>query len=108
MKQRIGKLVRNGIPERIRGENHIPNVRTMDDHEFRKELAIAVIEEAEDLIRAGDDTEASLDAVANLHEILPTITNHLGIADEAVAERIALRKETLGGYDERVFLDSIE
>jgi len=48
-KTRYGKLVRDNIPEIIRADSQIPNVRTMETDEYRRELLYKLIEESEEL-----------------------------------------------------------
>ena len=97
-KRRYGKLVRDNIPELIRSDGDMPNYRVMQDDEFRKELLYKLIEESEELRKAGEyasaDKEALLAESADVLEVLYAIFNEFGLDANAVEEvRIKKGKE---------------
>lgn len=110
-KQRFGKLVRDKVPEIVRSEGNMPNIRTMDTDEFRTELLYKLIEEAEELRKAGEYDEADraglMEQTSDILEVLYAIFKEFNL-DEGDIERVRRTKlEQKGGFKDKVFLESI-
>ncbi len=110
-KKRYGKLIRDKVPEVIRSDGEIPNVRTMQSDEFRSELLYKLIEEAEELRKAGEyaekDKSGIIEEAADMLEVLYTVFEEFEL-DEADIERVRREKlEKKGGFKNKIFLESI-
>ncbi len=110
-KTRYGKLVRDKIPEIVRTEGKVPNVRNLDVDSFRNELLYKLIEEAEELRKAGEYNEASkpglIEESADVLEVMYAIFEEFDL-DEGEIERVRREKlEKKGGFKDKVFLESV-
>lgn len=110
-KRRYGKLVRDIVPDAIRADGDIPNVRIMENDEFRKELLYKLVEESEELRRAGEYNDADKDSMteeaADVLEVLYEIFEEFDL-DEGEIERVRRAKlEKKGGFKDKVFLESV-
>ncbi len=99
------------MPEVIRSDGEIPNVRTMQKDEFRSELLYKLIEETEELRKAGEYAEEDklgmLEEAADVLEVLYTVFGEFGL-DEGEIERVRREKlEKKGGFKDKIFLESI-
>lgn len=110
MKKRYGKLVRDNIPDIIRKNGELPNIREMDTDEYRRELLYKLIEEAEEVRQAGyDPAERSfMTELADLSEVLGAVMKEFNINADELAETQRKRREERGGFDNRVFLESVQ
>ncbi len=111
MAKRYGKLVRDNIPTIIRENGEVPNVRTMDTDEYRRELLYKLIEEAEEVRQAGYDTENQEELIkklADVAEVFDAILVEFGISREELARIQESRRAKRGGFTERVFLESVQ
>lgn len=110
MKKRYGKLVRDNIPNIIRANSEVPNVRIMNTDEYRRELLYKLIEEAEEVRHAGYDPEGVefVTEIADLREVLDAVIQEFGINEELVSKLQAERKEERGGFAEKIFLESVQ
>ena len=109
-KKRYGKLVRDKIPEIIRSDNKIPNTRVMDKDEYRRELLYKLIEESEEVRKAGyfpDDAFKVGSQVADLIEVLYSVIDEFNLDEEEV-DRLRMKKlEERGGFTDKIFLESV-
>ena len=104
-KKRYGKLVRDKVPELIRANGEIPTIRTMDTDEYRRELLYKLIEEAEEVRKAGYDASDSkfVKELADLQEVFIAVIEEFDIDETALEAARKNKLEERGGYDERVF-----
>lgn len=97
------KLIRDKIPEVIRGRGAECEVEELDDTRFKEELMKKAVEEASGLSHARNREEL-LEELADVHMVLMEIRklNNVGAAEfnTAITENILLK----GGYDKHVFL----
>lgn len=110
MKKRYGKLVRDNIPEIIRNNGELPNIREMDTDEYRRELLYKLIEEAEEVRQAGYDPTARsfIAELADLSEVLEAVMKEFNINGDELIETQRKRREERGGFEGRVFLESVQ
>jgi len=111
MKKRYGKLVRDKVPEIIRGNSNLPNVRIMDKDEYRRELLYKLIEDAEEVRKAGydlNDTTELIKELADLSEVFDAVLTEFDISKETI--RLVQEKccKDRGGFTEKIFLESIQ
>lgn len=102
--------MRDNVPTVIRKDGAMPNVRTMEADEYRRELLYKLIEEAEDLRQAGYDavSPAFLTEAADVAEVFDAILKEFGITRDDLDKARAVRRDNMGGLDEKIFLESVE
>jgi len=110
-KKRYGKLVQDNIPQIIRDNGEMPNVRTMDAEEYRKELLYRLIEAAEEVRQSGydsgDDTSL-LTELADLAEVFDAVLTEFSITKEKLDSAKEARRRERGGFEGKVFLESVQ
>jgi len=110
-KKRYGKLVRDDIPQIIRDNGEIPNVRIMDTDEYRRELLYKLIEEAEEARKAGYDSADLTDLLrelADLSEVVDAVLEEFGISKETLKQTKDERRRERGGFKDKIFLESVQ
>lgn len=105
--QRIvyGKLVRDRIPEIIAAAGKTATVRVLDEAELLPALTVKLAEEAEELCHAGPDDR--LGELADINEVLTTLTEVLGFSSEQVQEAARRKRAERGGFSHRLWLDEV-
>jgi len=97
------KAARDGIPEIIRAGGKACRVEVLDQERWLEELKRKLSEELQEYLESGD-----LEELADIVEVVYGIAAALGETVEEL-ERLRLRKrEARGGFDERLFLVSVE
>jgi len=98
------KLIRDGIPLKIKKNNASYEVRKIeDDSEFEQELLKKVIEEAGALasVRTREDFLAEY---ADLMVVLVTLTRLMEFSEADIKTALTENIEKKGGFKERLFL----
>lgn len=110
MKKRYGKLVRDKIPSIIRANGELPNTRPMNTDEYRRELLYALIEEAEEVRQAGYDSSGNsfLKELADLSEVFDAVLKEFDVRPEVVESVREQRRKERGGFDDKIFLESVQ
>lgn len=96
------KLVRDGIPEKIKASGGECEVRIMEQEEFEQELKQKLTEEAGELEKA--KTEDLPEELADLLEILKSLAEHYGIRWQVVEEAQVAKRAKRGSFKKRLFL----
>ena len=100
------KLVRDRVPEVIRGNGGVPAVSVLDDAGFTAALREKLVEEAGELRDAGG--EDVLGELADVLEVLHCIAADAGFSVSDIEERRALKRSERGGFEGRVFLEHVD
>jgi predicted house-cleaning noncanonical NTP pyrophosphatase (MazG superfamily) len=96
------KLVRDRIPEIIRQSGMECEISVLSDAEYRQALRHKLIEEAGELAEAnGDELVAEL---ADLYEVIDALMLSYGISGDRILNAQAKRRETRGGFAEKIML----
>jgi len=109
VKNRYGKLVRDKIPELIRKNEKTPNIRHMDEHEFRRELLYLLIDSAEQLLRTGYSPvdKEFFESLADVQEVFDEIIKTFNINEDILAKVRAISAQVYGTFEQRIFLESV-
>ena len=101
--QTWNKLVRDRIPEIIKGAGRIPILRTLDDDvEFIAALKLKLVEETSELISAeGRDIAGE---IADVLEVISTFCEALGISQQEIDNVRSSKVEARGAFKDRVYL----
>jgi len=81
----------------------------MDTGEFRRELLYKLIEEAEEVRQAGYDPDSNdfVKELADLSEVFQATLKEFGVSSEDVEKVREERRKERGGFDDKVFLESV-
>jgi len=106
MRVAYNKLVRDRIPEIIRGHGHSAVTRVLADEDYRAALLAKLAEEAEEARDA--DAESLPSELADVLEVVHALVATIGMKwDELLA--LADRKRAgRGGFDRRIFLEYVD
>ena len=107
MKKVHNKLVRDRIPEILDAKGVSHDVSVASDDECAEKLKDKLREEVEELLLS-DSQEAVTEELADVYEVLDAITEHHGLSGEKVREAQAEKRETRGGFEKRIILNSTE
>ncbi|MBA3047867.1 nucleoside triphosphate pyrophosphohydrolase [Patescibacteria group bacterium] len=107
MKKNYNKLVRDNIPEIIKADNCRPNIRKLGKQEYLKELMKKLKEEAEELINAKDNEKELAKEISDVYEVIDAIIDYYNLDKDKISEFKKERKEKRGGFEKRIFLESI-
>jgi predicted house-cleaning noncanonical NTP pyrophosphatase (MazG superfamily) len=95
----MGKLVRDRIPELIRAEGRVPDVRVLAQSEFLEALRLKLQEEVDELLAAPPRDQ--LDEAADVLEVLLALLHENGLSLEHLVEKAEHKRLDRGGFDER-------
>lgn len=96
------KLVRDRIPEIIESDGKNCRVRILDHPEMVELLKAKLSEEVEEFFQSGELSE-----IADILEVLEEITRQYGVAWDAVMQIKESKKNSRGGFEKRIFLESV-
>jgi len=109
MARRIyNKLVRDGIPEIIRGDNGDPKTRIMDNEEYQIELFKKVIEEGKELEAARGETKEVIKEIGDIYEVIDAIIESNGLDKDEIMTLKKVRREKRGGFKDKIFLEQVD
>lgn len=97
------KLVRDNIPNIIKNDNKIPNIKILDDDEFIDCLNSKLLEEVNEYLDDYDIAE-----IADILEVLYAILNAKGISIEQINEIRNEKNEKNGAFTKKIFLNSVK
>lgn len=101
----FNKLVRDRIPEILRAQGIVPEVRALNSSEYETALKDKLVEEAGELNRAltSEDLKSELTDVL---EVVDAITRYHGFSAKELEAARAKKKSERGGFEQRIFLVS--
>lgn len=97
-----GKLVRDLIPEIIMAAGKTPHTCVVSGEDLLVALKLKVMEESEELATA--TPENVLEEVADVYEVLLTITSQLGVPWSSIVQLAEKKHTDRGGFGEGVWL----
>ncbi len=102
MEKEYNKLVRDRIPEIIRQSGIECETTVLSDAEYCQALRLKLIEEAGEVAEAnGDELVAEL---ADLYEVIDALMLSYGISGDRILDAQAKRRETRGGFAQKIML----
>lgn len=96
------KLVRDKIPEIIRGGGNECRTRILGDAEYLACLEQKLSEELQEYLQSGQ-----LEELADLLEVMMALTKAKGSSWEALEEIRGKKEEKRGGFREKILLESV-
>lgn len=101
------KLVRDKILEIIEADGKKYSSRILTDKEYAEHLAKKFMEEAQELLEAGEDD----DVLGELSDIVELVHAKLKLVNKSWEdmEKIRIKKlDSRGGFSKKIFLESVE
>ena len=102
MEKEYHKLVRDRIPEIIRQSGNECEVVILSQAEYRQALRLKLIEEATEVAEANDNELVA--ELADLYEVIDTLMASYGISGDRILNAQAKRRETRGGFTQKIML----
>ncbi len=103
----FNKLIRSNLPERMKKEGVYLSGRPLTDEEFAKELKNKLVEEAGE-VQDTQSREDLLKELADVMEVIETITSLHGITKEEIEKERLLKCQINGHFLAVNFVDYIE
>lgn len=104
----FNKLVRDKIPEIIENDNRIPKLRILGDDEYKLELLKKLVEESNEVLEAKESKKDLIKELGDLLEVLDSTIKAFNLSLEEILILKDKRKQERGGFDKKIFLESIE
>lgn len=102
MVKEYNKLVRDRIPEIIRQSGIECETAVLLDAEYCQALRLKLIEEATEVAEANRDELVA--ELADLYEVIDALMLSYGISDDRILNAQAKRRETRGGFAQKIML----
>lgn len=102
------KLVRDNIPKIIEENSEKPIVRILDDEEYKRELLKKLVEESNETLESINDKEELMKEIGDVQEVISAIINAFELSVDDIDVLRLKRKEKRGGFEKKIFLDSVE
>ena len=102
------KLVRDNIPDIIASNGEKPVTRKLEEEEYKKELLKKLIEESKEALEAINNKDELTKEIGDVQEVIFAVIKAFKLSDININELRVKRKEKRGGFEKRMFLDSVE
>lgn len=103
----FNKLVRDKIPEIINKNGGHPDIKILNNEEYRIALFEKLTEECAEVISA-ENKEHLTEELVDLFEVIHSILKNQDITFEEIEKVRLSKKEKRGGFDKKIFLISSE
>lgn len=97
------KLVRDRIPEIIEKSGKKASIKTLSEAEYLDMLDIKLKEELDEYL-----FDKSMEEIADLLEVIHAVVTARNSSMEEVEQIRLQKKEKRGGFEEKIFLESVE
>ena len=97
------KLVRDLIPDLIAAQGEKPNIRILDDAEYRDCLSHKLDEEVQEYHESGDHEE-----LADILEVVYALATATGCTEDALNTIRQEKAQKRGGFSKRILLETVE
>ncbi len=98
------KLIRDRIPEIIAANGEKAVTRVLNDDEFLTALENKLLEEVQEM-RLGQDKKME---IADIYEVLDALIRVYGFSKEEILKLQEEKRNTRGGFEKHLFLESLE
>lgn len=97
------KLVRDNIPDIIKGNGEIPHISIMDDDKYLAELKAKLIEETNEFIESEELME-----LADILEVAEYISKAKGSSFDEILKLKETKAGKNGAFEKKIFLEYVE
>ncbi len=97
------KLVRDKIPQIIKGSGITPVTHTAGDEEYERALGNKLLEEVDEFRKSGD-----LEELADIQEVIDAIAQFKGLTREDINRLKEEKAERRGAFSKRIILERTE
>jgi len=101
------KLVRDNILEIISQKNKIAKSRILSNEEYKLEALKKIVEEANEVLAAGNSNDL-MKEIGDLQEIIEAVIFAFNLDEKEILKIKNQRKKERGGFDKKIFLESVE
>jgi predicted house-cleaning noncanonical NTP pyrophosphatase (MazG superfamily) len=101
------KLVRDNVPSAIEADGHTCCVEVLAPRDYISELKRKLVEEAREALESSTHDELLLE-LADLSEVIESLSIAIGIAPDAVEAMRRRRREDRGGFGRRLLLRYVD
>ena len=101
------KLVRDKIPEIISWNNRIAKMRILNDEEYKLEALKKIVEEANEVLVARNNNDL-MKEIGDLQEIIEAVIIAFNLDEKEILKIKNQRKKERGGFDKKIFLESVK
>lgn len=100
------KLVRDKIPEIIKGNNQNPITRILSDEEYKFELEKKLNEEYQEVLNASG--EERIEELADMLEVMIYLAKLEGKELNDIIDTCNKKHDKRGGFEEKIYLEDVE
>lgn len=101
----FNKLARDNIPDIIKSNNEISEIRILSADEYTKELNRKLLEEANEVVSAKTDEEIK-EELADLYEVMLAKVKLINSDMKEIEEIATSKRNKRGAFNKRIFLVS--
>ena len=105
--QVYNKLVRDNIPNIIKDSGKECVTKVLTEREFKRALVTKVVEEGQELMQASNRHEL-VDELGDLYEVIEKIMMVYKIDKHEIDKHRIKKNMSKGGFDERIFLETVK
>lgn len=104
---KIGRLVRDKIPERMQSLGAKDKNHCLNPNEYTSQLKLKLLEEAKEVVESQTREELQ-EEIADVLEVLHSLAKNQGIQFEDIEKKRIEKREDRGGFDKGIFIEYIE
>lgn len=98
------KLIRDNIPEIMAAKGEKPVTRILNEEEYRTALENKLLEEVQEMRQGASKSEE----IADIYEVLEALIAANGFSAEDIRALKEKKRAERGGFEKRLFLESVE
>lgn len=107
MEKTYNKLVRDNIPDIIKGNKGEPIIRILNEEEYKEELEKKLYEEYKEVLNA-QNSEDKIEELADMLEVICSLARL--VADKSLSQVLDVmmkKREKRGGFEKRIYLEKV-
>lgn len=107
MEKTYNKLVRDNIPDIIKGNKGEPIIRILNEEEYKEELEKKLYEEYKEVLNA-QNSEDKVEELADMLEVICSLARL--VADKSLSQVLDVmmkKREKRGGFEKRIYLEKV-
>jgi predicted house-cleaning noncanonical NTP pyrophosphatase (MazG superfamily) len=104
---KVGKLIRDKIPEILREGNIVVSARRMEKDEYIRCLKDKLLEEAKETIKSNTQNDFK-EELADMLEVIHALIDAHNLSYQEIEDVRLQKKNEKGGFEERIYNASVE